>query len=303
MKLSIIHPEEDSIGALESAIVDGDCVYRSPHVGNVNNSELSLMFGLSEMGAMVQVELVDSIRGDDRYSRPQVALIGDSAITLASRNSAKSRVVGGCEPKPEAVDELIALGVKVDTELSPTLRSLHVGSLEQAVPESVSITVSSEYFATMGQMAYKMVLEEAQKVVDRPLRNVDSQGKPREVSGEHTLDNIYGLGDNPGEGLLPPLEAMMAMEVVKKLIDNNSQDGQIVHVAGPDMIRYTREDGIMGRVETIAQNVLSGLAIGRNTSLEYVVPCMKTVVESGEFNGVIDSSVQSQYDMLVADKE
>lgn len=302
MKFNVIQPNTDSMSVVQSAINDGDCIYRSPHVGNVNNSELSLILGLSEMGANVQVELVDSIRGDDRYARPQVALIGEGAITLASRRAAKSRVVGGCTPSVDAVDELIVMGVKVETEIPPTLRTLHVGSLRQAMPETVDVAISSEYFATIGNLTYAMVLEESTSLVGRPLRMVDAQGKPREVCDVSDFSNVYGMGENPDQGLLPPLEAMMAIEIIKKFMENGFQDGQIVHVAGPDMVKYTKEDKIMQPTRDIAGRVLSRLGVDDSVSMDYVVPCMKTIVESGEFNGVISTDIQSQYDVILANE-
>lgn len=297
MNLSIIHPEQQSLTVIESTIDNGGEIFRSPHVGNVNNNELRLMLGLGNIGAQMQIELVDTIRGDDSYSNPRLAYINDQKITLVTRNTAKSRVVGGCFANDDAVDDLISKGVKVSEESPLTLRTLHTNSLRQILPDNVKVINSSEYFASIGQSLYQLVLSTSQEVVNRPLRRVDEQGKIREVSEKFEPVDIYGLGDDPNQGILPPLEAMMSIEIIKKLIDNNLGDSQIVHIAGPDMIKYTKQAEIMEPVVSITQKIASELGVPNMTNFEYIVPYMGAVIES-EVCVVVADDIQSQYDVI-----
>jgi hypothetical protein len=299
MKLNVIHPGESSLGVIKSTIDQGEPIYRSPHVGNVNASELSLMLGIDAMGGSMQIELVDTIRGDDRYSDPRNLVFGGRVITLASRNYAKSRVVGGCDVEPSAIEAAKLLGVKIDDGSQVTLKTLHTDALVQAMPQTVAISTSSEYFSSIGEQAYQLVLAESGGIIDRPLRMVDGEGKLREVMEAGSLP-IYGL-DGSKEGLLPPLEAMMAIEAIKKVLDSGGTDSQIVHVAGPDMIRYTKLDEVMGIVSVIADRVLGELGISKSVQVDYVVPCMKTVLGSSGFAKVLGGEVQSQYDILVGE--
>lgn len=298
MKLTTLHPEQGSLAEIQTNIDQGVTIYRSPHVGNVNSSELGLLLALDQMGADTQVELVDTVRGDDRYSNPRVATIGERTITLASRNTAKSRVVGGCEVEQDAIVQLQDLGIDVDCTTTPTLRSIHLGSLVQALPESIRVTASSRYFAAIGEQAYGLALASSVAQVGRSLRTIDTEGKIREVVGAPDLSDIYGLGNNRCTGLLPPLEGMMAIEMIKAVIDGNGSDVRIVHVAGPDMIRYTKQPEIMVPAERIATMVLGELGIGENVDIEYVLPCMKTTLESSGFEPIIVPGIMSQYDLI-----
>lgn len=299
MKLTVISPEDASLQTIQSTIDQGETIYRSPHVGNVNNAELSLAFGVNAMGGAMQLELVDSVRGDDSYADPRSLLLGGTTLALVSRNYAKSRVVGGCAIDEVTMETVRSLGISLDVTTPPTLRTLHVDALRRALPSSVAATVSSEYFATIGESIYQLILAESQAAVSRPLRRVNEEGKLREVGPVSNFDSIYGLGENKDEGLLPPLEGMMAIEIVKKVLETNGGDSQIVHIAGPDMIRYTKNPEVMEPVRAIAARVLSELGMPSNVEVDYVVPCMKKVLGSDGFERALGESVQSQYDILM----
>lgn len=300
MNLNVYHPGKESLEVVSAAIDEGETIYRSPHVGNINGDELNLIFGVCEMGGSMQLEMVDTIRGDDKYSNPRVAIIGERAVALASRNYAKSRIVGSCEVNFEDAELANSLGVTLDEE-SPglTLKNLHISSLEQILPNNVRVTPSTEFFAEIGNQAYRLVLRETANTIDRPLRRVDSAGKIKEVDNEAAdFTDIYGLGEKSEEGLLPPLEAMMAIEVLKTILSGNGNDGQIVHVAGADMVKYTQLEEVMQPVETISKRALSDLGIPGNVQIDYVVPYRGTMLASDNFDLHLPASVRSQYDLL-----
>lgn len=303
MKVNIIHPEEKSLDVIQSTINQYEPIYRSPHVGNVNNSELNLILGIEGMGGHVQLEMVDTIRGDDRYSNPRVALIGGRAITLASRNYAKSRVVGHCTVDVGGLETLGNLGIKVADGTSVNLKSLHLDTLTQALPDRVMVTPSTKYFSSIGSLAYGLVLAESDRLLGRGLRFVNEEGKIGDGVQYDSSTPIFGATELGEIGVMPPLEAMMAIEMLKKIQDSGGQDLQIVHVAGPDMIRYTRDEAVMGPSVAIASSVLKALGMAQNVSIDYVVPCMKTILESSCFDKILDDNVQSQYDILMPDDQ
>jgi hypothetical protein len=253
------------------------------------------------MGGNVQLEMVDTIRGDDKYSNPRAVEIGSSVINLTSRNYAKSRVVGACEVEPDSLELLKQEGIEVVLPPEPTIKDVHLASLREALPDTVRISPSTQFFASIGAQAYQLVLVESAKFIDRQLRKVDEGGKivPADLVTDG-LTSIYGLGDKQDEGILPPLEAMMAIEVIKKVLDNNGADCQIVHVAGPDMIRYTKLDEVMRPVENIARAVLNDLGINMPITVDYIVPCMKTILSSAGFYSGLTENIRSQYDILAA---
>ena len=268
----------------------------SPHVGNVNNQDLDLTIGLSAMGGQLQLELVDTIRGSDSFSQPKVAMVGLQKIVLASNKHA-GRIVGSCQAKDEGIEEIRALGIDVDPGAN-TLKDIHIGSLRSALPEGVSVTPSTEFFGQIGADIYEMVLRESEKVVSRNLRSVTTVGKIEDATSYIDFSKIYGL--DSAEGLLPPLEAMMAIEVIKKVLENEGCDSQIVHIGGASMVQYTREEGIMQPVEDIANRVLSDLGVPSGVSLEYVVPSRGEILADKVFDHVIGDDVNSQYDILVS---
>lgn len=298
MKLNISHPEKQSLQFISQAIENDETIYRSPHVGNVSGDELGLILGLSAMGASIQLELVDTIRGNDSYSQPRIAIIGLQNVVLAS-NKHSGRVVGSCQAKPEGIQQLESFGISVP-ESNTTLKQLHVGSLEQVLPDNVKVTASTEFFGQLDSVVYKTILKEAMKVLGRPLRGVQSTGKIDQAVEFPDFSNIYGLGSSPNEGLLPPLEVMMAIEVVKKVLGSEGTDNQVIHVAGADMIRYTKDISVMQPVEDITARVLSDLGMSNNLCFDYVVPCRKEVLQSDDFDTTIGDGINSQYDVLVA---
>jgi hypothetical protein len=300
MNLKVIHPEQASLEVLHSVIQDGDEIYRSPHVGNVNRHELSLAMGISMLGGTLQMELVDTIQGDDRYSNPRVAMIGDVDLTLVSRRYARNRIVGGCLIEPNTIDELLVHGVKL-SEAPRSLKELHAITLRQALPESVSIMPSSRRFSLLGTDVYGLVLQETAQIINRPMRRVSVDGKLETVHEVREVDSIYGLGADESVGLLPPLEAMMAIEVIQKVLSNNGNDCQIVHIGGPDMVKYTKDRQIMEPTTQIVRRVLCELGIANSTQVDYIVPCMKTVLMDEKFVPTVDDTVRSQYDILTQD--
>lgn len=297
MKLNIIHPEMDSFQTITDAIDQSEVIFRSPHVGNLNNAELNLIMGICSVGGQVQVELVDTIKGDDSYSNPRVVAVGNREIPLVSNKKSKNRIVGSCTIEPEALKELHFVGIHVPDFVN-NLKELHLLSLGDVMPDGVSIVPSSNSFAELGAERYGTVIELAKDLTGRPLRRVLPDGKIAAIDDNSYQDGIYGVGDNLESGVLPPLEAMMAIEIIKTAISTDGQDTQIVHVGGPDMVVYTKNRQMMSVVDQIAQSALSRLGINANLDIDYVVPCMKSILDSPDFEAVVDEDIVSQYDII-----
>lgn len=291
------HPEGKSLKVISKTIDEGSPIFRSPHVGNVSNAELSVIYGVAGLGGEVKLEIVDTIRGKDRYSLPRVAIVGMKRILLAS-NKGSGKIVGSCEVLDAALEELRGEGLLAEDADPKTLKDLHLDSLRRALPESVGIVPSSEYFAQIGAKAYAAVLRETVNVLGRTLRSVNEEGKIEEGIQAQDFEDIYGLGELKSVGLLPPLEAMMAIEVIKKAIEAPGKDVEIVHIAGPDMIKYTKDEAVMKPVEAIAERVLLDIGLPANVSIDYVVPCMATIQNTAGFDPVVGPNIQSQYDIL-----
>ena len=298
MRVNVIHPEEQSLGLIRSAIIENETIWRSPHVGNVNGSELSLMFGIGAMGGTMQIELVDTIRGDDNYSDPRSLITKELIVPLASRNYAKSRIVGACAIDPAKAQNIVQLELAPSLAQETMLKRLHIKSLQAVLPESIMVRPSSELYACIGQRAYELLIKESAVLLDKPVREVDAEGKfmAADLSGELSL---YGMGENKNIGLLPSLEGMIAIEFINKALASEGSDGRIVHIAGPDMIRYTKEDAVMLPSIEVARRVLGGLGVCTNVEIDYVVPCMKQLINTPDFPQEIGDEVVSQYDILL----
>lgn len=294
MKLQIRQPGSNSLEVVTQAIAEQQTIFRSPHVGNLNSNELRLLFGLDQLGANTQVLLVDTVRGDDRYSNPRSLIVGQTVLSLASRNYAKSRVVGACEVQADTVQLENIIGYALDT--SETLTSLHMRSLQKVMPASINITLSSEFFS--GRAAtYQQVMTASEGYIDRSFRLVDEQGKIREVHDTQGL-TLFGMGDKPTEGVMPPLEAVLAFECVNAIAKSPGQDVQIVHVGGPDMVQYVGDETIMGPVGLIAKRAIGRLGLPQNVTVEYTVPSMSQLLADTRFPQILEPSINSQYDIL-----
>lgn len=302
MKLKTIQPGPKSFSALQASVNNGETVFRSPHVGNINKAELALMFGIDAMGGRLELSLVDTIRGDDRYADPRSLLLGGSKIALASRNYAKSRVVAACEIDEAGIKNLQNSALSLLPPVS-NLASLHNAALERAVPESLKVQTASAFFGTIDLEMYRTVLDTARTILSRNLRSATESGKIVEVPMEAPIRELFGRGENPLYGAMPPLEAMLAMECIKAVTVQPSEDVRIVHVGGPDMVRYVADKRVMEPARMIGELSLKRMGRPTNVTVEYVVPCLQTTVDDKQFPRLLDRFIGSQYDILAEQRE
>src|SRR5579862_3411423 len=195
MKINVSHPRDQSFEAIEQAIDNGLTIRRSPHVGNVPAGDLALLSGLATMGANVAVELVNTIHGNDSYSKPRKLLLSNAEINLVSLKQSHYKVVGACVVSSEGANAAQASGVG-NVWASKSIAKIHLDALVQALPKEINIEYSTDYFRCVGAEVLKQAITEAAAVIDRPIREVDENGKIREAASID-LSNLFGAGDEP----------------------------------------------------------------------------------------------------------
>ncbi len=293
MSIEIIHPGESSLETVMSAVEEGTSIKRSPHVGNVNVNELQLVFGIAEMGGTMQLDMVDSIQGDDNYSSPRHLVVDGLSIPIVSKKAAKGKVVGACNISEEGEMNCKKSDIANVNEGDNVLE-LHQNALASILPSTISMSTSTKFFSSIGEQALTAVASTAQSYVERPIRCVTNDGSIKQMSQE--TQSIFGVGEDPGQGALLPLEAMMAVELIGAAMSNSDK---IVHVAGPDMIRYTKCEAIMQPVKSIVQAVLAEGGISTTSDIAYVLPCMKELLQESAFPKILpEAGIASQHDVI-----
>lgn len=281
MKLTVTHPESSSLQAVRSAESSGVIARRSPHVGNVSKAELDCILGLAELGVPLQLEVVDTIHGNDSYSQPRFKLTKDDTEVLVSQKQAKNKIVGS-----------------LTTNSNEAILDVHMQALTDVLPEHVRTMLSSEYFGSIGRPVLIAAITASQQQIDRPLRFVAEGGKIRPFDGDLDESQLYSHASKLG--VLPPLEAMMALEVLEHMTRNKGIDGRIVHIGGPDMITYTKSAVLMATTDQIVQKAVAELGLDSNVTIEYVVPCMATINADPETPKVVPINTVSQHDLAGA---
>lgn len=178
------------------------------------------------------------------------------------------------------------------------LQDIHTKALADVMPQSVMIRQSSDLYSQLGADTMELVLAHADEELDRGLRAVSTNGKIVPAT-QFSEAGIFGIGPNPGLGTLPPLEATMAVECLVAGLQNNANDNQIVHVAGPHMIEYTKQPEIMEPVQRIAGKVCAELGLMQTTTIEYVLPGMSELLAATNFPHTLPNQpIVSQHDMV-----
>jgi hypothetical protein len=299
MNIEVRHPGADSLACIMGATSEKQVVRRSPHVGNVSGDELELIMGLDAIGANVQLEMVDTIHGRDQYSSPRLIIVGDQKVPIAGNKQSNGRVVGMCRVNADGTKNIERSGIGLDIFEGDSLADTHMASLERILPDSVDVSLSSAFLSSIGREAMELVLCESQTIINRPLRVAQSCGKIVMANEHYDMNDVFGAGDNPLQGVLPPLEAMMAIEIIQAGMQVNGSDMQIVHIAGPDMIRYTKDTQVMDPVKQIATKVLVELGVSSTSNIEYIIPSMATLLADKDFPNVLPArTINSQYDIL-----
>lgn len=296
MNITIQQPGIESLACVEAAINNNQIIRRSPHVGNLIFDDLNLLMGLVELGAEVDLELVDSIKGNDNFSDPRRLVTSDSSITLVGLNKVKSKVVGACQVSPDFVPP--STGPAQNIRPGDSLLDIHVQSLRAVLPDRISMTVSSNLYTSLGLEAAELLIEKCTGVLQRPLRFVNEQGKALEVTDQAMVNGVFGFGSEPLQGALIPVEAMIAAELILAAQQSSGADTQLVHIGGKDMARYTAQPEIVTSVTTIAGKTTAEMGLYSSTNVMYLVPTRPELLADPAFpQPLAGTKITSQYDM------
>lgn len=236
--------------ALAAVVLQGNQpIRRSTHAGNQAPKELVIQH---DMPPGITVIAVDTIRGSDTFSDPRRVRLRDEAIPIAP-GRLSNRIVGS-----------IAVAAADDTALplaplpGEMLDGYHLRVSSELKPTNPAVTLSA-FFAEAPE-AYAAVMHAAQ-TAGALTRVVTSDGVIEDAERINVADHgIFGLIDQTSsqQGALPPLDAMMAYDVIRSAVDGSDST---VHLAGNDMVVYTKDQERMSRVGELAAHAAAILGV------------------------------------------
>lgn len=285
--LHVEHPNL-TIGQVVELGQRGD-LRRSSHIGNQPLRELALMSSVA-----VRPVLVDTITGNDNYSNPAYIIAGGTRHRLASQKH-DSRVVGSVPLVPErytqlqgAHPELKELG---DHEGVASLHTVSLEALNLAAQRSITAT---GMLASMGEAGGALMEELSTRGSLRRAVRPDGKISSIVADAQTLLKGVFGIEDHTpqSEGIMLPLEGMMAMDILAGLRDGRDT---IAHAAGTDMRVYTRNAELMGHVGDLVAATQQRLG-ERATTAAYVV------VDITGLDAAVHpdyAHVASQYDLIL----
>lgn len=210
-----------TIGQLSDTIESNQMpVRRSTHVGNQPPLEMAIMAGLPPG---VDVMMVDTIQGNDGYALPHRIMKRNEKINLLSNKKASGRVVGYCEAANPYDDGRTA-----------TLDQIHQYALDKlnlSNPPIAMMKFFNRYPHILGA-TIQACLE-----TNELNRLVGEDGKIEEFAPGRAIEQIYSGGKTTGAMI--PLNGMMAMDM---LISNELGSDRTMHLCGPHMVEYVRDD-------------------------------------------------------------
>lgn len=231
-----------TIGELSRHIETGvEPVRRSTHVGNQPARELAIM----SLPPGVDVLMVDTIQGNDRYTTPNIIKNGESSHTLISRTKASGRVVGS----------LIAVDPADGMEKSlPEIHQRALDELELPNPPTTMMKFFHRYPDLLA--ATVTACHEA----DQLRRAVRADGK---IIDHPSLspETIYGA-NGAHTGALLPLNGMMALDM---LVSEHRGSDSTLHLGGADMMQYVQDSERLSQVDEVFRRAVALLGIAQRT--------------------------------------
>jgi hypothetical protein len=240
--LLVEHPEL-TVGELCEMIENqNEPVRRSTHVGNQPPCELVIMTALPPG---IEVTTVDTIRGNDNYSKPHDVVLDGGSLPLCERSGSKGMLVGSIavskvgDPKQAdpRVNELV-----VAPRIGESLASFHTRALEALNPTNTP-TPMSDFFAREPEILTAAMQAVESTRAATATGHIINQGISIAEVGVFGIDDITPTT----EGAMPSLDVMLAMDVLLSI----AQDAErTVHLGSVDMVKYTRDTQ---RMQTVAQ--------------------------------------------------
>lgn len=248
MNILISHPEltrDELCGRITNA---DSPVRRSTHVGNQPAHELVLQ---CDMPPGIEILAVDTIQGDDKYSNPRKLRGIAEEPALASSKQAGGRLVGAIAVQTEVED------APCPPKRGEMLGSFHMRALAALRPANMPVQLSTFLNHHRGVYEPAMHIASGQGELKRC---VDENGKVLPLSQGLGQTGLFGIKDSSskGAGALPSLNTMMAVEMTVTMASGAERT---LHLAGPDMVRYTCDEARMAQVCRLAQQTAAELGV------------------------------------------
>jgi len=244
-----VNHKQMTVAQLATSIESGSRpVRRSTHIGNQPPAELAVMTSLPPG---VEVMMVDTIQGNDKYSAPHVLRFGAQDIQLISKKQAANRVVGAITASHEAPSSLVG----------ERLSTIHNRALSRLALTNSPVPMM-EFFNRQPE-ALRAIMHACADAGELTRRVATDGVVEYGAAINLDQDGIFGL-DGAESGAMLPLNGMMAMDV---LVSHMQGADSSLQLAGPDMIGYTQHPARMHDVATrIDQaSALLGLAPVQHT--------------------------------------
>lgn len=256
MTIQTEQPRTD-VDALVKLMDSGVDVAASPHVGNLNQTSNPHYLALGKLLG-VRIEMVDTISVDDKHGRPTIKVAGDAEQKLVNLSR---REMG----------RLLPVGVQIDD--SETLESLHVNAALASGIKAQTITGSIAEIGLTKGFRHGEVLNAVALSCDslmRVARGGQISGDPAMRAPNTSLSRIglFGTGEDVKSGLIIPVTAMAAAEVIAATINNQDTTA---HIGGSDMVKYGTTPEFVQSVEAITNKALALLAVRGPGIMRYVI--------------------------------
>ena len=275
MKELEIVQREMTIGGLVELIESNTLpVQKTGHVGNQNPNAMTVTFGLPNG---VDNILVNTVQGNDRNSTPYQV----NGEPLVSKRQAAGRAVDSIEVKRS--DDKNGINPP-ERYVGRKLTDIHGEQIDLHGPNNPT-RLMTDVFSDHPEVF--LVVIESCKEMGSLTRYVEPGGKIS--TGNEPQENIYGFKGSK-DGLLIPLPGMMAMGV---MLGKKAGSDTTVHLAGPDMVRYTQEEDVMGQVEE---------CLNRTYALLGIVGTKSTIIVVDTTNLGVIHSYKSQHDQRFTGK-
>lgn len=252
---SLIRVEQSAmtVGELKRKIEkQSNPIRRSTHVGNQPPHELLLM---NAMPNGIDILMVDTIQGTDKYAMPRVAkLAGNVSIALCSRKQASGRVVSAVAVESDCL--LADMDLVCRPIGKESLADFHNRALDM-LPLSNRPVPMMKFFGSHGDVLSATMA--ACHRLGKLSRRVGSDGS---IVTDEAVDpgrsGVFGIDDvtSPVEGVMLPLNGMMALDMS---ITASLGGDMTTHLAGPHMAEYANDELRMHEVGLIMASTASEL--------------------------------------------
>jgi hypothetical protein len=222
-----------------------------PAVRTRNNVTLALMG--------IKIECADTTALNDESTRPYVVLKEEreTPITDMSATEREAHV-------PAAVRAC-------DTDKS--IEGIHMDALRAITDKAITRTAFYDGLGVKHGYSKGEVYHSLTTSFDGLVRvaqggKISNDPKKRVHTDKIDKYGIFGSGNNPLSGIMPPVELAVAAELVEAAIEDRDV---LYHMGGMDMERYTQRQDFMHKALTVAERALAGVGVRAPKRLMYTI--------------------------------